>query len=482
MIGLGNGDALLSTGAALVLILCFITGGSSSETGQGVMLAQWLALPLLIGGFAGACKRERLRAARWAVLTLVFIVLLPWLQLLPLPEGAWRLAPARVALMRDLNVAGITRIDYRWSLAPLATERDAHLLLPPAALFICALALSRAACRRLLWCLVALAVFSLALGFAQLAAPQDIFLNPFPQYAPALAGVFANKNHQAGALAIGLVLSLSLLRRAYQRAGEPLGARVTMGIGIALTALFAAVLPLVKSRAGVIIAFVVGGFVFLEAGPLSLAHWRKSLAARLLGLLAGVALLAGIWSAAVWMRTDADVDGSRWAMTSAAFRIGVDNLPFGSGFGSFVPMFEQATHGALMHSGYINNAHDDYVQVWLEGGVLGLVALIAAAVVLFTAVQRLRRLPEVSRRRNLGMAAFAGLLVLLLHSTVDYPLRTPALMAVFGLLAGIVVASAADAGQRDTHDAMNRQRPRSLPAGGWSSAAPAPQQRSETRA
>jgi hypothetical protein len=41
-----------------------------------------------------------------------------------------------------------------------------------------------------------------------------------------------------------------------------------------------------------------------------------------------------------------------------------------------------------------------------------------------------------------AVAAWVGCITLLLHSLVDYPLRTPALMAVAALLAGTMVAAA----------------------------------------
>ncbi|HET8898123.1 MAG TPA: O-antigen ligase family protein, partial [Rhodanobacteraceae bacterium] len=352
-------------------------------------------------------------------------------------------------LLKDLSTAGVFTLDFRWTLTPDATERDAWLLLPALALFFAALASSVDVWRYLLWWVVALAMFTLVLGFVQIGVPQDSFLNPFPQYAPALTGVFANKNHQADALAIGLVLSLALAFDARRRVLHERRGQTALLSGAILAVLFVLVLPLVKSRAGVIVGLVVSGMVMLHSGPLSPSHWRSRHLGRVLGVLSVAALLVGITAALAWMQADADVDGSRWAMFVATWRLGFDNAPFGSGFGSFVPMFEQATHGALMRSGYINNAHNDYVQWWFEGGYLAVGVLLAAQTVLLRALLGLLRLPEDSRLRSKGLAAAGGVLVLLLHSIVDYPLRTPALMSVAGLLAGIVVAAAAKARQRD---------------------------------
>jgi hypothetical protein len=51
-----------------------------------------------------------------------------------------------------------------------------------------------------------------------------------------------------------------------------------------------------------------------------------------------------------------------------------------------------------------------------------------------------------SRRR--GLAAAMAILVLFLHSSVDYPLRTPALLAVLALMTGILASAAATGTKR----------------------------------
>ncbi|MEJ5207477.1 O-antigen ligase family protein [Denitratimonas sp. CY0512] len=441
-------DTLVLLLAGTVLALCFVCGGSSAQTGLGVVLAQLLALPLLGLALWRAWQRQRLGEVRWELIVVAAIVCLPLLQLLPLPESLWSLSSARAALSADLAVFGVHDLDLRWSLTPVATERNVYLLLPAVALFVVPLAVRRQAWKALLWWPIGMAMFSLLLAFVQLGLPQDSFVNPFPEYAPSLSGVFANKNHQASALAIGLVLVLSKLMDVYSRRSHA-QSTASLVLYAAMLALLILVLPLVKSRAGLIIALVVCGLVLLCTGPLSPRSWRNSgHVARVLAVSAFSGLLVGLWGAFAWMQSEAALDGSRWTMFIMTLRLGVDNAPFGSGFGSYVLMFEQATQGALMRSGYINNAHNDYVQWWFEGGVLAILVLAAALYALIAALIRVLSLPGDSRSRSCGVAAAFGLLVLLLHSTVDYPLRTPALMAIAGLLAGILVSVAAQGRKR----------------------------------
>jgi O-antigen ligase len=94
--------------------------------------------------------------------------------------------------------------------------------------------------------------------------------------------------------------------------------------------------------------------------------------------------------------------------------------------------------------GLINYAHNDWLQLWLEGGVgaaflLGLFSLWYIA-----------RTFHVWRRGGNGLDALlsraASLVVglLLIHSLVDYPLRSTALMCVFALASALMVATGAE--------------------------------------
>jgi O-antigen ligase len=135
-------------------------------------------------------------------------------------------------------------------------------------------------------------------------------------------------------------------------------------------------------------------------------------------------------------------------MSAETLRIGMQHAPLGAGVGTFKPAFEQGADDTLLTHNYINNAHNDFAQWWLETGVAGgLVVLLALAVLVRALLALLAQRPE-SGTRRCGMAALMGLGVMVLHSTVDYPLRTQALMAVFGVLAGIAIAASTSAPAR----------------------------------
>lgn len=419
------------------LVYVFVTGGTSQERGWTDAIAELLALPIL----AIACWRiaalPRSHVQTWGLVAMAAIALLPWIQLLPLTESLWRLAPAREALERDLVAAGVGEHATQWTLTPGATLRSALPLIPAAALFIGALGVGRDVQRRLLILCVALPLASLILGFLQLGLAQDSLLNPYPQWAPSMNGTFANPNHQGTAMLVGLAICLAFAVGAFGAIDEATGRRRNPWPAIIAGATLLLGLPLTNSRAAVVI-----GVLLLVAAPLGMAAsaLRRSGQGRrgIIALLAGAVLAAlGLSAATGWMKVD-EVDEIRWLMRQATFALGMLHLPWGSGMGSFVPIFQQALPDMLLLPQYVNAAHNDFAQVWLEAGGLGaLVAGTAGIAVIVAASAHWRQ--RIGDRR-LFWAALLSFFVFLAHAGADYALRTPALLSVAALLGGVFLA------------------------------------------
>ncbi|GAA0708216.1 hypothetical protein GCM10009105_07600 [Dokdonella soli] len=427
----------------VLLIVCFVTGGSSQESGIGVMSAQVLAIPVLLYALTRLIACKCLGSVRFGTGVVALIVLIPFLQLLPVPEWLWSLSPARVSLQHDLAAAGVTGPRYRWSLVPGATERGLLLLLPAVALFFATITLGRSALRRVLSVVIGLALFSMLLGIAQLGAEQHSILNPYPQWVPEMGGVFANPNHQATALAMALVLSVALMLDARRRARPGDGAHALPWVYAALAALFVVAIPMTGSRAAPIIAIVPTVAFVLACGAIPFDRLRHHLPTQLFFLITMTALVIGVYSAMSWTRGD-KVDAIRSMLAEQTTMIGFAQAPLGGGIGGFIPLYSQGVDASVLRDEYINSAHNEYAQLWLEGGVLAVFGLLAAFAVLGLSVRRLMKLPARSSSRTTGLGAMMALLVVILHSWVDYPLRTPALLTVFGLLGGAVVKLASD--------------------------------------
>ncbi|TPM37564.1 O-antigen ligase family protein [Mesorhizobium sp. B2-3-4] len=264
------------------------------------------------------------------------------------------------------------------------------------------------------------------------------------------AGLFANQNHFSALLFVSIpfVVYYGLFR------GHLLSG--ALGLITLLLLLLAA-----GSRAGILIGLAITAIsiVFLSA--------RSRLGGY--GILA-VFIGLSIYTIGAWAKIDAKVvdpafGRAEFARTTIA---GIEqNWTIGVGFGAFQKVYQIYEKGSMIFKSYVNHAHNDYLELALEGGAPVVLLLVAYAVLLSISSVGIRREP-------LQKAAFLSISFLLVHSLVDYPLRTAALAMTFAYLNGIVFHSgfanrldqrneAARAGRRDEDNLLVPARASALP-------------------
>jgi O-antigen ligase len=137
------------------------------------------------------------------------------------------------------------------------------------------------------------------------------------------------------------------------------------------------------------------------------------------------------------------------------FALARDYFPYGSGAGTFDPVYRVVESDALLGATYYNHAHNELVETLLTGGLLSVVVLGLFVLWWLRACWRLfARGRAVSIEAQYGRAGAIIVGVLLLAGLVDYPMRTPLLSVVFavaacwlaGAVAGAPSRSAAPAG------------------------------------
>jgi O-antigen ligase len=112
-------------------------------------------------------------------------------------------------------------------------------------------------------------------------------------------------------------------------------------------------------------------------------------------------------------------------------------LPLGSGIGSFDAVYRSVEPLEELDSTFFNQAHNEYLETWLETGWLG-IALILGFFVWYLRRTWAAWTGPPSREGDLQRAASIGIGVLILHSAGDYPLRTVSLAVVFALCCGLL--------------------------------------------
>ena len=410
---------------AVLLGILWLTGGASREDVSGQIVsrgAAWIA----IGAAVLFARRLRIAEARGAALILTAASLLCLVQLVPLPPGLWRALPGRGAFTDPL----ISPPDLwrPWSLVPGATVNALFSLVVPVAVLVLVTGVSDE--RKPLIPAAVLAVITLALFVGLLQVTGAGIVNPFVNGTRgAVDGMIANRNHFALLLAIGLLITPVW--------GVGIGgpSRVRAPIALGLVPLFILIILASGSRAGIALgaAALVLGFVLARRGVKSALrrYPRWTLPAIGIGL---VALIAVFVLASV--AADRAVSFNRLAELDASDDIrrrGLPTLlaiirayfPFGTGMGSFDPIFRMHEPFALLKPTYFNHAHNDFLEIVLTAGLPGMALLITAiGWWVWRSVAAWRGSAPIPK---LGSAI---LLLILLASIVDYPARTPIVMAL----------------------------------------------------
>lgn len=420
----------------MLLTVCVLGGGSS----RADVLSLLYVRPLAVAAFAFfAWQQLDWPIIRPLAMLLAAMALLCLLQLLPLPPAIYGLLSGREALdaIQQLND---TASDWRSvSIDPDATLNALVSLIIPAAVLLGLASSSRARRNSLLLPLIGFLATSAVLGMAQVASGSDgafyLYRNTYPGYA---VGWFANRNHQAAALAC----LFPLLRAWAALDGGPIGGRARSWTAVVLALLVMPMIVATGSRAGLALGLVSLVLSLMVAPlPAVVRSRRGRLVAAsviILVLALSIAMLLLGRAASVNRLVDAGAFGSegRMAYLPVEWRVFRTFWPLGIGAGAFDPAIRMMEPDALLHTTYFNHAHNDFIEMALIGGVpaIMLMAVALASLVRWT-VLALRSFRTASPDRLLARAAAVMLWVMVLASTVDYPLRSPLMASMMTIAA-----------------------------------------------
>jgi O-antigen ligase len=432
----------------LFLAAVALTGGSSRADSLAQSIVRGASVVFLIAGVALRARPD------WggvgsALALLGGLALLIAVQLVPLPPSWWTALPGRTFYTEAAAAFGAPQPWRPLALVPDRALNALLALLPPAAALTGLAWLTRRERAELALPVAALALASAVLGIAQMTGGPETGLQPYATNArDAAAGFFANRNHEALLLALALP-ALALWATGTDSRGEQLDARRGWAAAVA-GGLLVLVIPTTGSRTGLILA----GLGLAVAGLLVLAPARRALARlprrkRRTALGVGLGALALLLFAALALGQAASVqrffllsagEDLRGRVLPAELEMLRSFFPAGIGFGGFDPIFRRFEPFELLRFTYLNQAHNDVLQILIEAGAAGGLLLAAAALWWGWHTVRLWRLPQTMPYVRLGRVASAMLVMVALASLTDYPLRTPLMMVVTAVLAGWLLA------------------------------------------
>jgi O-antigen ligase len=424
--------------APFYLVACLLLGGASAAGAEANALLQLLGLGIIV---ALLWRRdfEIVPEAKGPLWIGAALLLVGILSLVPLPAGFGSGLPLRGQVFEGFRLMGMPPPALPLSLAAPSTIASLLHLLPAAAMFLLVIRLPNEDRRRLPLALLVVAGASVVLGAFQLMGGPGSPLRFYEitnRTSP--VGFFSNANHEATLLLCALPLTAAFAgwmasrRSRSKRSG---GAIISVAIAVFLLA----GLAISGSSAGYGLA--------LPVAVASLLIYRRSVAGRVAkGWLAALAVLMVVFAVAAVrgplsnqaFETDlGSQPSSRRVLAATTVEAIGDSFPMGTGLGTFSTVYRRYEDPNRATRQYANHAHNDYLEAVLELGAAGILLILAF---LFWWG---RRSLQVWTRDFQGAAfARAGSVMIgaiLLHSIVDYPIRTAAIAAVFALACGLLV-------------------------------------------
>lgn len=384
---------------------------------SGIILIAWAAI-----ASAESKSMANSLVVVYALIICGMVVLL--LQLVPLPPDLWTELPGRTQLARGFAMLGYPLPNMPVSFSPYLSVRTIFATIPALAVFTASVKLEPSP-RIIASVIVSGMALGILLGAVQVAGGPNSWAYLYQYTNTGAVGFFANQNHMATLLLVGIPMATVLFASAKPNRRSAAG-----HIWIAAALLFLVLVGIVLN--GSLAAFLLVVPVVLASASLlpSKLGWRRLvLPTSVVALMVAFGVVAtyqlpGRTSVATASNAVA-LRSSIWSTTSEAI---ADTFPVGTGLGSFPQVYRQYENPSSVTTDYVNHAHNDYLELVLELGAPG--AILLAVFILWWCLSTIR-IWSSRLSTPFARAATISTATILAHSLVDFPLRTAAISAIF---------------------------------------------------
>ena len=321
--------------------------------------------------------------------------------------------------------------------------------------------------KRIVLVMTVVALVEAVYGLFQALVPTMgvLWVHYIQDYMGSARGTFINRNHFAGfiemvwPLTLGFTLAQGGWGQRYTLkrilASERLNRQALLSLGVVVLLLS---LLFSKSRAGILSAslcFLI--FILLtHSGSKGLHRYTWLLLVGIIGIVVTYSLTIGVGPIANRFFTLRGGD-SRLEFWRDSLPI-IKDHPFGIGLRNYenvIPVYNVS----MMADKRLEFAHNDYLQLLIEAGWIGFIAVLAGFFIfMWKHASRIRRLDlhNDPLRFFLAVGAFSGLISLAFHSFFDFNLQIPANCVYFATLMAIL--DSCTRGSRDNGDVAGKIR------------------------
>ena len=427
--------------APAYLFACLVLGGSAQGIWQ-IMLLQLAGLAIIgwaAWGNGDTPVAPPARQLLWFAALAIFVVLL---QLVPLPSGIWAHLGPRGQIARDFTALGMQVPAEPLSVAPAEGLTALLGIIPPLALFCAMVRLKAYRPRWLAVALIAGTVAGIALGALQ-AASSSAARSPWYIYDQTnlgrAVGFFANANHMGTLLVVTIPFLAAVIASAKSRSMQRYSAVVAVSAGLGIVVLVGLALNGSLAGYGLALPALAASALIILPPASRLRLWVVGLAVLLVVGAITALETTSIGASKIGEHSTTSVQSRGDILATTSRAIG-DFMPFGSGLGSFqsvYPLYERPEQVTVT---FVVHAHNDYAELILELGIAGIILILLFLAWWGAAVWRVWRTAEASPFARAAAIASAAILI---HSLVDFPLRTEAIAAVLGMCLALLADSRA---------------------------------------
>jgi O-antigen ligase/tetratricopeptide (TPR) repeat protein len=425
----------------LSLALLSIAFGYSVLQYGGVVLVDW-NIALLFIGLSAIIYLPRNSAADPQPFAVRCALLLPCyvaLQLIPLPLFLLRiLSPARAAVLDTLGTLTPPVKFAALSVSPGVTSEYLFRIIAYTLTFIVVFDISRRSAKLRPWFSVIplISIAALEAGWSLWQNAQGIEVE----------GTYANRNHLAGMLEMALPLTLAYGLALFQRARSGRTSNRSLVAACMVLAVAAGIFGALLSSLSKMgfIAALTGVFVMgLITIATRLRAWRKSLA-----LVCMTALFLFVF---IFVPPDELVNRFSGVLSDqqpageGRVPIGEDTLRLiaaypllGSGLGTYGTAFLKYQTSVVDF--VFTCAHNDYLQLTAELGIVGFLLLVATGLPVLTTTFRAASSRAGPDLRWLGTGCLGAFSAIALHSLADFNLYIPANALLLAWISGIAAS------------------------------------------
>lgn len=367
---------------------------------------------------------------RYPVILTALFLLYHLLYIIPVSPDIWSSLKGRGNIVSGFELVNASLPNLPISMTPEKSIITVLGFLPMITLGVILLDAQKKEMRFALMGMFYVIMLSIVLGIIQFLTKDPIFYLYDITNIGFGVGFFSNVNHQASFAVIGALISVYLYyeNRRFSFLSFKVNKKVTTLIGLLLCVI---AMVITGSMAGISLFVVLCPFLIL----LNSRNKRLLLMTSAVSLLLlTVAIATNILFMDGHLLKGLNEIQTSGAMSRTGIWVGtmdaIKNVGFfGSGPGSFQTVFLLFEDQSNLTKTFAPQAHNDFLQIVLELGFIGCAFIIA--LIGWLAFQTAKLFIDVRYADRALILSLVALLALILHSLVDYPLRTPASGAIF---------------------------------------------------